>query len=145
MRRKILLSIKTKYSNEIFNGYKIYEFRKVIPKIKDEDELVVVVYSSEEEKAIAGEFKVSKIFKCSFDELMKKTGNIKNEEDIEYLKRYFKDKSICYAFEITNVNRYKNPIKLEDIVNKIPNFRAPQNFIYINDEDELDILLKEKN
>ncbi|MEG0408067.1 MAG: hypothetical protein RR623_04265 [Bacilli bacterium] len=47
----------TKYSNEIFDGTKKWEFRKKLPKSNDNDSIKIIVYSSKEEKSIVGEFK----------------------------------------------------------------------------------------
>ena len=54
--KKILMSIKTKYADKILDGSKKWEFRKSIPKLKHFDTLDVVIYSSQEYKAIVGEF-----------------------------------------------------------------------------------------
>ncbi|MEG0137502.1 MAG: hypothetical protein RRY22_00830 [Bacilli bacterium] len=57
MEKTVLMSIMTKYSNEIFDGTKKWEFRKKLPKLNDNDSIKTIVYSSKEEKSIVGEFK----------------------------------------------------------------------------------------
>lgn len=141
MEKKVLMSIMTKYSNKIFNGTKHWEFRKNLPKISDEDNLIVVVYSSKEDKAIVGEFTAGKILKCSFDELMHITGNENDEKALEWFKNYYKDKKECCAIEVINPKKYEYPINLETIIMNNPNFKAPQNFIYINKNDTIDNLI----
>ena len=142
MEKVVLMSIMTKYSKKIFNGTKHWEFRKNLPKLDDEDNLTVVVYSSKTDKAIVGEFTAGRILKCSFDELMRITGNENDLEALEWFKNYYKDKEECCAIEIINPIKYKNPINLGTIVLNSPNFKAPQNFIYINKNDTIDILIK---
>lgn len=141
MKKKILMSIMTKYSNEIFNGTKHWEFRKNIPKICASDDLTIVVYSSKEDKAIVGEFTAGRILKCSFDELMHITENKNNLKAIEWFKNYYKGKDECCAIEVINPVKYKCPIKLETIILNKPNFKAPQNYIYIRENDVIDNLI----
>ncbi len=141
MEKKVLMSIMTKYSNKIFNGTKHWEFRKNLPKICDDDNLTIVVYSSKEEKAIVGEFTAGRILKCSFNELMHITGNEKDIKALEWFKNYYKNKKECCAIEVINPKRYKKSINLEKIILGNPNFKAPQNFIYINKNDIIDNLI----
>ncbi len=138
MEKKILMSIMTKYSNKIFEGTKKWEFRKNLPKINESDELIIVVYSSKEKKAIIGEFKAGRILKCSFEDLMLITENSNDEKAINWFKNYYKNKTECCAIEILNPIEYTDYISLDNIQMQIPNFKAPQNFIYIKEKSELD-------
>lgn len=141
MKKTILMSIMTKYSNKIFNGTKHWEFRKNLPKLDDDDNLTIVVYSSKKDKAIVGEFTAGRILKCSFDELMRITGNENDLKALEWFRNYYKDREECCAIEVINPKKYKNPIKLETIVLNNSSFKAPQNFIYINKNDTIDNLI----
>lgn len=141
MEKRVLMSIMTKYSNKIFNGTKHWEFRKNLPKINDTDNLTIVVYSSKEDKAIVGEFTAGRILKCSFNELMHITGNENDEKALEWFKNYYKDKEECCAIEVINPQKYKHSIRLEEIIMNNPKFKAPQNFIYINENDTIDKLI----
>ena len=141
MEKTVLMSIMTKYSNEIFNGTKHWEFRKNVPKISEDDSLIVVVYASREDKAIVGQFTAGRILKCSFNELMHITGTEKDSNALEWFKNYYKDKKECCAIEVVNPKRYECCIKLETIVLNNPNFKAPQNYIYINKNDIIDNLI----
>lgn len=141
MENKVLMSIMTKYSNKIFNGTKLWEFRKNLPNMLEEEKSTVVVYSSKEEKAIVGEFKVGRILKCSFHELMKITGCEDDEKAVNWFKQYYKDKELCCAIEVKEPFRYNTQISLREIQKEIPNFRAPQNFLYMIDGGDLDKIL----
>ncbi len=55
----VLLSIKPKYVNEIINGNKRYEFRKVI--FRNRNVTTVYIYSSSPEKQIVGSFEIGDI------------------------------------------------------------------------------------
>lgn len=143
MENKILMSIMTKYSNKIFNGTKLWEFRKNLPNISQDDNSTIVVYSSKEEKAIVGEFKIGRILKCPFEDLMRITGNEYDEKAIKWFKEYYKGKEICCALEVVEPVRYKKQIGLKEIQQEITSFRAPQNFLYIKKGDKLEQMLNE--
>ncbi|MEG0908900.1 MAG: hypothetical protein RSH78_00900 [Bacilli bacterium] len=76
---------------------------------------------------------------------MKATGNNNDEEALSWFREYYKDKEICYAIEIVNPVRYKNPISLYKIIENKHDFKAPQNFIYVNKDDTIDKLIKATN
>ena len=56
----VLLSIKTKYTNQIFAGTKIYEYRRKSIGAKNCNKKIFI-YSSEEERAIVGYIIVDEI------------------------------------------------------------------------------------
>ena len=64
MEQLILISIKTKYANQIFNGTKLYEYRRKSIGEKNCNKKIFV-YSSEEEKAIVGYIIVDKILELN--------------------------------------------------------------------------------
>lgn len=136
-----LMSIMTKQSKKIFDGTKKWEFRKIPPRIGVEDELEIVVYSSKVDKAIVGKFKAGRILYCSLDELMRITGYENDKEAVEWFESYYKGKKLCSAIEVLNPVKYKKPISLNIISNNIPEFRPPQNFIYVNEGSELKKLI----
>ncbi|MCT4612510.1 MAG: hypothetical protein N4A47_03985 [Clostridia bacterium] len=141
-KKKILMSINTKYSRKIFKGTKLWEFRKAIPRIEETDELEVVVYSSQEEKAIVGSFKAGQILRCSLDELMEKTGYSDDSDAVEWFSAYYGDRKICSAIEVIEPIEYEKPITLNEIREVIPSFRPPQNFVYITSESNLEEVLE---
>ena len=55
----VLLSIKPKYADKIFNGTKTVELRRICPKVTEGD--LILVYVSSPVKALVGEFEVKKI------------------------------------------------------------------------------------
>lgn len=141
-KKQCLMSIMTKHSNKIFNGTKAWEFRKAPPRINEGESLEIIVYSSKVEKMIVGKFTAGRILRCSFDELMNITGN-EDAASITWFKTYYKGKELCCAIEILNPVKFDKPIKLEELTKAIPSFKAPQNFIYINEESELKRIIDE--
>ena len=138
----VLMSIKTKYANKIFDGTKLWEYRKNLPKNFWSGKTDIVVYSSKEERAIVGKFTVGTVLKCSLDELMEKTGCEGDPEAREWFENYYKDKSICCAIEVTNPTRFLSKCTLEEIRSTVPKFMPPQNFFYIQKESPLEEVIK---
>ena len=123
---RILLSIKPEYVAKIFNMTKRYEFRKRIPHKPIEK---VVVYSTDPEQSVVGEFEVLEIITMKPSPLWEKT---KKEAGISRAKfrKYFHGCKNSYAYKIGRVTLYENPKKLEEFgINQ-----APQSFIYLKDE-----------
>ena len=135
----LLMSIKSIYANQIFNGTKKYEFRR---KSLGESNLdkKIYIYSSQKDKAIVGYFFVSRILKGNIDYLLNITG-YNNGDDRKSLVDYFQDCPECHALEISNPIRLKRPILLSKLKRLIPHINIPQYYRYIKDNDSLyDIL-----
>jgi predicted transcriptional regulator len=141
MSKEVLMSIMTKQANKIFEGTKQWEFRKALPRTEKDEDLNVVVYSSQEDKAIVGEFQAGRILRCSLDELMAATGYSDDPKAVEWFRRYYKGGNVCSAIEVVNPERYTKPLGLAAIKKAVPNFRPPQNFMYIQPEDKLATIL----
>ena len=131
---ELLMSIKTKYANEIFSGIKKYEFRK---KSIGENNLKkkIYIYSSGIEKAIIGYITIDKILQGSIDYILKETDCYNNTDVINY----FKDVKVCYALHIKENHKFNNPIKIEYIKRKKNTFNIPEYYRYIKN-DELSLL-----
>ena len=99
MEQLILISIKTKYANQIFNGTKLYEYRRKSIGEKNCNKKIFV-YSSEEEKAIVGYIIVDKILEGNIDYILEATNN-KNNGDIE-MKSYIT--IYCFQINIKNID-----------------------------------------
>ena len=122
---KLLLSIKPKYADKIFEGTKKYELRKNIWKFGTQN--IVVVYSSEKVKKVIGEFLTTEVISASPEEIWT---NYKNELGIEekVFFEYYKGKKIAFAIRIDEVIKYDKPFEL----NKIRKIRAPQTYMYLD-------------
>lgn len=126
----LLISIKTKYANQIFNGTKKYEFRRKSIGEKNINKKIFV-YSSEEEKAIVGYIKVEKILEGDLNYILYKTNYLNNQDIIDY----FKDCEKCYALKISEAVKFKEPLYLSDIKDKEKKFVVPQFYRYIKENE----------
>lgn len=138
MEKLILMSIKTKYANQIFNGTKKYEYRRRSIGEKNLGKKIFI-YSSEKERAIVGYIVVDKIIGGTSNYVLEQTENINNKDIINY----FKDCTKCYALKISEAVKFENPISLVDIREKQEKFVIPQYYRYIYETEKMYEILKD--
>ena len=140
MNELLLLSIKTKHANKIFNGTKVYEFRKKSICSKNINKKVFI-YSSEKDKKIIGYIIIDKILEGNIDYILKETNNVDNES----LKEYFSISNTCYALHIKKYKKLLKEISLEEIRKFDEHFNVPQFYRYIKKDDYLYKILNKDN
>lgn len=131
----ILISIMSYYAKQIFNGTKLYEFRKS-PLKESNLNKPIFVYSAKDDKAVIGSFKIKKIHKGNVNEIMNITGYDKREDGIEILN-YFGNKQICYALELYDVQKFQKPLTLQRLRQLNPKIQIPQYYTYIKPDSLL--------
>ena len=131
----LLMSIKTKYANEIFDGTKEYEFRKKSIGEKNCNKKIYI-YSSEEEKAIVGYIIVDKILSGNLEKIQALTNSFNNKG----MENYFNGCEECYALHISEHHKFIKPINLEDIKSQHKKFVVPQFYRYIKEKPIYDLL-----
>ena len=119
----MLISIKPEYVENIFNGSKKYEYRKIRCK-QDIDK--IIIYSTYPIMKVVGEAKVEKILEDSSDRIWEKTKKYSGI-DLNFYQKYFKDRSKAIAYKLTNIKKYDSPKELSSYGIKA----APQSFVYI--------------
>ena len=135
----LLMSIKTKYANQIFAGTKEYEFRRKSIGEKNCHKKIYI-YSSQEEKAIVGYIIVDKILIGNLKEIQSLTNSFNNKG----MENYFIGCEECYALHISEYHKFIKPIKLEDIKNQYKKFVVPQFYRYIREEEPIYDLLESR-
>lgn len=138
MEETLLLSIKTKYANKIFNGTKKYEYRRKSIGTKNINKKIFI-YSSEEDRAIIGYIIVDKILEGNIDYILNTTNC---SDDIS---SYFDGCDKCYALHILKFKRLERPIYLKEIKDKNEKFIVPQFYRYIKKDEYIYNRLKEMN
>ena len=137
MEEILLMSIKTKYVNQIFSGTKEYEFRRKSIGEKNCNKKIYI-YSSEEEKAIVGYIIVGRILKGSLKEIQTLTNSFNNKG----MEEYFNGCKECYALHIDEYHRFREPIRIEDIKHKYHDFVIPQFYRYIRRGESIYAILE---
>lgn len=128
----LLISIKTKYADKIFEGTKVFEFRRKSIGEKNINKKIYV-YSSEKDKSIIGYIIIDNILKGDLKYILNSTG-YKDNDDI---KNYFKNCDVCYALHISKTYKFLEPIKLENIRKIDPDFVIPQFYRYLKKEEAI--------
>ena len=125
----LLLSIHPKYACMIFNGEKNVELRKVKPRLKNGD--LVMIYVTAPIKALAGAFKVDKVISRAPDNLWE---DVKDKCGItkKQFENYFKGKKKGYGIKFEEVWKFSIPTKLNSLRNQCPGFRPPQGYHYVD-------------
>ncbi len=128
MSSNILLSIRPKYANKIFEHIKTVELRRVRPKRLEPGDWVLI-YVSSPVQALVGAFKVDKIVKKPLKDLWqkvrKKAGVTRQEFDA-----YYDGVSVGVGifFKVQDVQQLDEPITLDIL--KQQRFQPPQGFRY---------------
>lgn len=135
--KKIIISIKPKYVQKIYDGNKVIELRKSIGlSFKQNNKMYI--YSSSPKKAITGHAYIDKIEQVSKDKIKQYYLDkiaISNEE----LENYLIDGKKGMMIWLKNIVEYKKPITLAKL--KETGFTAPQSYCYVS--DALNLLLDE--
>lgn len=119
----MLISINPEHVENIFNGRKKYEYRKIRCK-QDIDK--IIIYSTYPIMKVVGEAKVEKILEDSPDNIWEETKKYSGI-DLKFYQKYFKNRSKAIAYKLTNIKKYNNPKELSSYGIKT----APQSFIYV--------------
>ena len=129
----ILLSIKPEFVNKILSHEKLYEFRKCIFKQEVER---IYIYSTYPVKKIVGYFEVTDIICASPEELWELFSEVSGICKNEFFEYYFGVEK-GFAIKIDNLVIFDEFIDMD----MIDDFKAPQSFCYVENNDCLKKLL----
>lgn len=121
---KILLSIKPQFVQSIFNGTKIFEYRKSECR-KTIDK--IIIYSTSPIMMVVGEADVKDIIIGSPDEVWIKTKK-KSGISKELYDSYYLGKNKAVAYQLYNIKKYSEPLPLK----KFGIVNPPQSYIYLD-------------
>lgn len=129
----LLLSIHQKYVNKIFCGDKTVELRRVKPRYLQEGDLILV-YATSPEKALVGVIEVEKVIEMDLDKLWK---SVKSHAGINYqeFQEYYNNLSSGCAIFLKQPHSFNHPIKLEMLQQKWSQFRPPQSYRYLKEQE----------
>ena len=132
----LLLSIRPRFADMIFAGKKTVELRRVKPRVKAGD--LVVVYASGTTKGMVGAFEVDGITAGAPSSIWRKfngrSGLTKQEFD-----SYFAKASVGYAIRIGKLWEIYEPVPLKTLRKRRTGFRPPQSYHYWNLDELLQI------
>lgn len=123
MKKKIIISINPEHVQNIINGTKRYEYRKIAAK---QDISSIIIYETTPVKRVVAEAEIVDVLMLSPEDLWEQT---KNESGItkNFFDKYFKGRDVAYAYKLGAIKVYDEPKTLLDYGIKA----APQSFVYI--------------
>lgn len=123
----LLLSIRPRFVKAIFDGTKTVELRRVKPRLRAGD--LVVIYASGATKGIVGAFEVVGVTAATPKHIWRRhnggSGLAKDEFDI-----YFAGASVGYAIRIGRLWKHPSPVSLGTLRQRRAGFRPPQCYHY---------------
>lgn len=125
----LLLSIRPKYAEQIFNGEKTVELRRIKPKLSRGD--TVLVYVSSPTKALIGAFEVDKVIETSPQSLWQKVSSIAGVTEQEF-SEYYDGTEKAYGIFIKKTWQLDQPLNLSNLKAIWKNFHPPQSYRYIS-------------
>lgn len=128
-----LMPIKPEFVSKILAHEKLYEFRKSIFKQNVEK---VYIYSTHSVKKIVGYFEVGEIISGPPIDLWNSFSDVSGICEKDFFK-YYCGCGEGFAIKISNLCVFEEFIDMD----KYENFRAPQSFCYIENNDFLKELL----
>lgn len=128
-KHALLISIRPRFAEMIFDGSKTVELRRICPRISAGD--LALVYVSSPTKELQGAFEVGQVISTSPRALWRKVGKQSGISRREFLY-YFQGKADAHALVIKRVWKLPLPIRLTALRRRKGGFRPPQNFHYLN-------------
>jgi predicted transcriptional regulator len=120
---RLLLSINPEHVDNILQGSKKFEFRKVESQ-RPVDR--IVIYSTAPVGMIVGEVEVMETVGGSPEEVWRQTAEFSGISK-EFFDRYYRGKEKAIAYRLGEVKRYRSPKRLADVGVS----SAPQSFVYL--------------
>lgn len=120
-----LLSINPEHVENILNGTKKYEFRRVIPREKVDK---IVIYSTSPVMKIVAEVTVEETISDTKTRLWERT-KMHSGISRDFYREYFAAYRRAYAFKLGDITVYPKPKQLSDFGVK----SAPQSFVYLRE------------
>src|SRR5665647_1577450 len=120
---EMLLSINPEHVENIMNGSKLFEFRKVRCR---EDIDKIIFYSTSPVMKVVGEAQVLEIIVDNPESVWEITSEHSGITK-KFYDEYFKNKEKAVAYRLGKVEKYREPLKLSDFGVSC----APQSFVYV--------------
>lgn len=123
MKKKILISINPEHVQNIINGIKKYEYRKVAAK---QDISSIIIYETTPIKKIVAEAEIVDVLMLTPEELWNRTKDASGITK-DFFDKYFEGRDLAYAYKLGEIKVYAQPKSLLDFGIK----SAPQSFVYV--------------
>jgi len=123
----LLLSLQHQYYQQICNKEKLYEYRRFFRN----EAVNAFIYVTSPQKYISG-YVVFGNPRIGSPEEISKIAESQKPGYGTIIYNYFKDLKKCYAIPLLEFNKYRIPLKLNEIKESFPSFNPPQSYIILN-------------
>ena len=127
MMHKVLFSINPKHVENILNGTKRVEYRKVRCQ-KDVNK--IVIYSTSPVRCVVAEVEVIGVIEDSIDAVWELTQDVAGITQKNY-ESYYEGKDKAIAYQLGEVTEFEQPKQLRDFGLR----HAPQSFAYVSEKE----------
>ena len=130
--KALLLSLKPRYADLIFEGIKKAELRRrSLVQMEGRD---VFVYVTSPVMMLRGGFRVGEVWAGTPQDIWNRVSEWAGVEKDDF-DAYYAGQSIAYALEITDVWEYANPPGLATLRGQFDSFIVPQSWRYVTPEE----------
>lgn len=130
--RPLLLSLKPRYADLVFEGLKTAELRRRIASHIENRE--VFVYVSSPTMELRGGFRVGRVWHGDPEDIWHMVSKFAHVDKQDF-DSYFEGLSFAYAFEIKEVWKCREPVSLNVLRDKFSSFVVPQSWRYVRDNE----------
>lgn len=130
----LFLSIHPRYVEAILDGRKTVELRKRAPRAKAGTQLVI--YASMPRCAVVASALIGRIEVCAPARLWPKVCKIAAVTKDEF-EEYFNCQELAVGIHFSNVKVFEKPISLAELRNTWDSFHPPQQFRYLDNDQQL--------
>ncbi len=128
----LLFSLKPRYADLVFDGLKGAELRRRITSCMENRE--VFIYVTSPVRQLRGGFRVGHVWRGTPNEVWRQVSKLAGIRKRDF-DAYYAGRPVAYALEITAVWEYKNPVSLNTLGNRFPDFVVPQSWRYVRPEE----------
>jgi predicted transcriptional regulator len=125
----VLLSIRPRYAEKLFNGTKRVELRRMKPRLDEGD--IVLIYVSSPVKELRGRFEVETVIEKPVDELWAHVWSDAGISKKEFDEYYSGAERGCGIY-LRAPASIRKPIGLDDLRELWSNFHPPQSYRYLS-------------
>lgn len=119
----VLLSIKPEHAAKIFNGSKVFEYRR---RFTSKEVDFAYIYASSPTQRVIGSIEISRVIKMKPTELWETTKDKSGLTEMQFFN-YFYNCDIAYALEIKKAKLFEFPSKLSEYFLE----RPPQSYQFL--------------
>jgi predicted transcriptional regulator len=133
----LVLSLRPEFAEKVFQGKKTVELRRVRPRLKPGDK--VLVYVPSPVKALIGHFQVRKVIQAEPQSLWQRVGRNAGITREQFMA-YYDGARVAFGILLHNQKRLSIPVPLGLLQRTVRRFRPPQCYQYL-DPGQTDAIL----